>query len=247
MKLLKVLRRFILKYTVPRFIWPESILVDSVEIPLRRAPYSFGIKWMLLTSVDNYEKPERSMLKYINYGDRVLELGGSIGILTALLAVKVGSVGSVLSVEADDKLVAYSRTWLQNYKNVIVKSKIAFPIYERTNLRATFDNTNGSLGGKVQFDLPGNALTSSDLYFLSDVETLDKFCPNILFVDIEGSEELLLKMDAKLPEYIKKVFIELHPYMYGEVKLKKIIASIEGEGFMMIEKNEDTYYFKRRT
>ncbi|MDH3267750.1 MAG: hypothetical protein OEM46_02730, partial [Ignavibacteria bacterium] len=51
------LRRYILKFVVPEFIWPEYIIIDNAKIKLQGAPYSFGIK--LILKKGEYELPER--------------------------------------------------------------------------------------------------------------------------------------------------------------------------------------------
>lgn len=43
-KILGNLRRNILTFLVPEFVWPEYVIIDNVKIKLRGAPYTFGIK-----------------------------------------------------------------------------------------------------------------------------------------------------------------------------------------------------------
>src|SRR4051812_33865047 len=113
------IRRTLLKRLVPEFVWAKSVLIDGAEIRVRNAPYSFGIKRVL--SVGNYEMDERRLLaKIIQPGEVVVEMGGSIGILTAIIAQKVGPSGFVVSVEASVNLSGYSRTWLETGNNVKV-------------------------------------------------------------------------------------------------------------------------------
>jgi len=107
--LLYRMRRTLLRVLVPEFVWPKSVLIDGARIAIRNAPYSFGVKRVLKRG--EYELEERGLLSNIlQPGDVVVEMGGSIGILTAIIAARVGSSGFVTSVEASAKLTTYSRT-----------------------------------------------------------------------------------------------------------------------------------------
>jgi hypothetical protein len=84
----KKIRREILKKLVPDLIWPKEIFLDGALIPLRKSPFSFGIKRYLV--LGQYESAERVLVrKYLNFGDQVIEMGGSIGVLTAIISIKI--------------------------------------------------------------------------------------------------------------------------------------------------------------
>src|SRR2546427_137509 len=106
------IRRTLLRFLVPEFVWPKSVSIDGARIAVRNAPYSFGVKRVLQRG--EYELEERKLLQTILHpGDVVVEMGGSVGILTAIIAGKVGSSGFVISVEASVTLAEYSKTWLE--------------------------------------------------------------------------------------------------------------------------------------
>ena len=97
------LRRNLLTIFTPEFVWPEYVNIDGVHIKVRNEPYSFGIKLSLTKKL--YEGPERNLLKNENLvGENIIEFGSSIGVLSAILAKKVGDKGRVISVEASERI-----------------------------------------------------------------------------------------------------------------------------------------------
>ena len=125
---LLIMRRLFLKYFVPEWIWPEHVILDKTLIKVRNTPYSFGVKWLLSRRSDHYELPERSFISNLSKGDHVLEFGGSIGVVTALIGDQIGSSGRIVSVEASRKLAEYSRSWIEKSKNSQIVCAYAFPI-----------------------------------------------------------------------------------------------------------------------
>ena len=242
---IRKIRRLILKKLVPDFIWPNSVQLDGVIIPLRNSPYSFGIKRYLNSG--NYEVPERTFVKkYLNEGDQVLEMGGSIGVLTAIISKIIGSTGRVVSIEADKKLVDYSKSWLESPSRIDIFNGYALPIYEnKLNLKGIFSEGNGSLGGTVTFT-DKSETKSGDIFFdIATLSSLFNFKPNILIVDIEGSESVLLSISPQFPKYIDLIIIEFHPSIYGNKIMDKMIEVIKGSNFIFLEKNLDVYVFRR--
>ncbi len=240
-------RRVLLKYLVPEFVWPRQVFIDGVAFNVRNTPYSFGIKYLFTRRPEVYEQAERSFLSSIEPGDRVLELGSSIGILTRLIRERTGPAGSVLAVEASSKLTSYSRTWLEQFPNVRIVNKYAFPVHRNIPLSFSFNDLKGSLGGSVNFGSDVNDGKRSDTFFIEDGEKEFNFYANILICDIEGSEVTLLQAEASLPAYLQKIIIELHPDIYSENTAFQIIVKLEAFGFKLQASLHSVYYFQRNT
>lgn len=247
LKKLLGLRRSILKSIVPEIVWPQHVVIDDTYIKVRNTPYSFGVKWLLLRRPNDYELPERSFVAELAEGDHVLEFGGSIGILTALIARKVGKKGKIVSIEASESIVLYSKNWLENIGNVLVLCAYAFPIMHRVPMKASFDSGGGSLGGQVAYEHLDNesSVKNEQHFFIEDANEISNFTPNVLFIDIEGSEQIMLEHKPTIPKTISKIVIELHPSMYGQLALEKIIEVIIREGFELNKRVETVYQFLR--
>lgn len=242
------LRRKILKLLVPEFIWPEKILIDGVSFKIRNTPYSYGTKKSLQSG--QYEVSERQLLKgKIQKGDVVIEMGGSIGVLTALLAQEAGAGGLVISVEASKSITAYSATWLEARGNIKVIRGFAFPVYE-INKKITlknFDEQGGSLGGKLDFDvydLPVSG-TEEPVFDIKRIMQEHAVIPTVIVADVEGTERILTTIEPAYPLSVRLVLIELHEYMYGTGVRDQIIQAMEGDGFTVTDQLEGVYLFSR--
>jgi len=229
---------------VPEFIWPREVDIDGVKIRLRGTPYSFGIKRLLTNNPDSYEKAERQFLKHLKEDDHVLEFGSSIGILTALICERV-SAGKVVSVEVSKPLLDYSRSWLSSYQQLILIHAAAFPIYNKVDLSLSFNDTSGSLGGIVNYLDSETSESKLPSFFIKDSEKVDGFLPTVLMIDIEGSEDIMLRENVNLPESIDRIIIELHAFIYGNEVEAKIVDRILQEGFELVERAESVYFFSR--
>ena len=246
------IRRTLLRTLVPEFVWPRHVTIDGARVRVRNAPYSFGVKRVLARG--EYEVDERRLLaSLVAPGDVVIEMGGSIGVLTAVIAQRVGPAGCVVSVEGSQELTRYSRTWLETLGNVRVVTGFAFPVWrlERRVAIERFEEKWGSMSGRLTFqvtDEQGADAASNGGAPLFDVETLAGMAgrpPVTLVVDIEGSEQIVASQPPRFPASLRNLLIELHPHMYGEDVQAAIIRRIEDEGFAR-EAQEGTVYLFRR-
>lgn len=243
-------RRTLLRVLVPEFVWPERVRLDGASIRVRHAPYSFGVK--LILKRDEYELDERRFLADIlRSGDVVVEMGGSIGILTAIIAARVGPTGFVVSVEASPTLTAYSRTWLEAGGNVKVLTGFGFPVWELQHSVEIqeFEEKWGSMSGRVSFSVGDAAAPPAPAARpLFDVKTASASAgrpPVALVVDIEGSESILCSQAPSFPPSLRHVLIELHPGMYGEQKKADIAERISGDGFVPVAQEGNVILFSR--
>jgi hypothetical protein len=250
---LATLRRWLLVTFVPEFVWPKDFQLDGVPIPVRGAPYSFGVKRLLCRG--DYEKPERQLVaRILRPGMNVVEMGGSIGVLTAIIASRIHPGGSLVSVEAAEDLVAYSRTWLERrYPHVKVVQGYAFPVLRLpAGLKVHgFDNHGVSLGGQVAYTVSPAAAASTADGSTYDIATL---CgknhvppPDVLVADIEAAEAVLLLPGVQLPPSIRHVVIELHPGLYAgkTADRDRLIRFFEAEGLRLVERAGESYLFSR--
>jgi hypothetical protein len=250
--LLYRLRRTLLRVLVPEFVWPKFVMVDGAQIKVRNAPYSFGVKRVL--KLGEYELDERRLLSSVlQPGDLVIEMGGSIGILTAIIADKVGKSGLVISVEASVKLAEYSRTWLESRGNVRVLVGFGFPVWELQHPIEIqkFEEKWGSMSGRLTFNtgsLATRDATNEQADPLYDLKTLSKYSEQpavTLVVDIEGSERIICSQKPEFPQSLRNLLIELHPGIYGEKTKKEIVRSIEEDGFRKRANQGNVFLFTR--
>lgn len=239
------LRRFLLKALVPEFVWPRHVSIDGVTVKLRGAPYSFAIKRLLAKNSDSYERAERRFLDQLREDDHVLEYGSSIGILTALICERVPR-GKVISVEVSRELVEYSRSWLAaRYEQLTLVNAAAFPVYQGIPLTLSFNDSSGSLGGIVNYQKSDSQDVELDSFFIKDAESITDFKTSVLIIDIEGSEDIILREEMKLPISIDRIIIELHAFIYGAEVETSIIEKIVEQGFVLQARVESVHFFSR--
>lgn len=240
------LRRKVLKTIVPEFIWPRNVTLDGAEIPLRGMDYSFGVKRILVQ--DNYEMSERALIKKsVKPNDVVLEMGGSIGVVAAIASKIVGNNGRVISIEASKKLAKQAESWLKDSGNVLNLNGFGFPVDvlpdKYKNLY--FLDDDNSLGGRVDFTKKASETNPIPSFDLHTIETQYKCKPNVLILDIEGSERVLLEKETELPYYVKTIIIEMHPNLYGQAVEDEIIAVFKKMGFFVIEEIRHVFLIQR--
>lgn len=245
---LTLARRWLLKNLVPEIFWPVQVRLDGVSIPLRNTPYSFGTKWILKKG--SYEMEERKLLaSLLRPGMQVLEMGSSIGIVTAIVADKIGASGKMVAVEASESLVDYSTTWLSRYPQLTVLPGFGFPVAHAPGIRIEgFNEARGNLGGVVSFG-PDSGAAGYD----SRVWDINRICrefnlePELLVVDIEGSELVMASNPLDFPQSVKHLLIEFHPGLMpgGHKDVAVIKNALVSEGFSLAASNYHVCLFSR--
>lgn len=241
------LRRIILKKIIPEFIWPKTIRMDNAVIPVRGMPYSFGVKRILSKGI--YENSERSLVKgVIRKGDHIIEFGGSIGIMAAVMNEIVTREGFIISVEASNKLAASSKSWLEPRGNIKILAGIGFPVWEAPLKyhNINFLDDGNSLGGRVEFEpkhtkAPGKY----EIYDLRKIMSTYSIRPDHLVIDIEGSEIIFLEEGIEIPAVVQNIIIEMHPNLYGQYTEDAIINKLEQLGFNMIREISHVFHLSR--
>ena len=241
------IRRKLLRTFVPEFIWPEESTIDGVSFKIRNTPYSYGTKRALKSG--NYEVSERKLLQgQIKPGDKIIEMGGSVGVLTAILGHHAGSNGFVASVEASENITAYSKTWLEAKGNIKVLTGFGFPVFSvNKKIKVnSFNQEGGSLGGRVSFDVSEeNTEAAEGMYDIENIMQQCNIMPTMLVIDVEGTEKIIISDKPNYPASIRVILMEMHTYMYGEAARKQIIQRIVEEGFKVMGDENDVCLFER--
>ena len=251
------LRRNLLLALVPEWVWPKHVVVDGVTFRVRNTPYSVGTKRLLSFGTENYETEERELLEeFLTPGMNVIELGASIGVLSSIIAERIGPSGSLVSVEASCEIGNYTKSWVeQKYPWVRIVVGVALPLWDSSPLLLRvegFDSSRGSLGGAVKFaKADGRTLDASrpnggKIWDLSGLGTTSPSTLDALVVDIEGAEEEISDATLNYPKTLKWVMIELHPDKYRSGSTKRVLLELfEREGFYVHSKRSETYLLAR--
>lgn len=251
---LRHLRRWLLKKLVPEAVWPVDIQLTGVRIPVRGQPFSFGVKRALCNGT--YEYPERTLLaEVLRPRMTVIELGSSLGVVSAVAAEAVGREGKVVCVEAAADLAHKAGAWLKpRYPHVSIVHGYGFPTLRvPADLSvAGFENHGISLGGRVEFGRAQAHSTPNAHSLVFDLGSVMEKCdvnaPDVLVCDIEGSELVITDPSFTLPPTLRYVMIELHPQLYPnhDSDSQAICQAIERCGFTLKRTVHATHLFCRQ-
>ena len=203
----------------------SELNVHGVRVPIRYGEVSEEI-WSALKT-GRYEANEaRRIPRAIRPGDRVLELGAGLGVITSIIAA-VDDV-RVWSFEADPQTAQLAKRVIDLNCNGNVVSPTAFSPQARPR---QFHSTGGRTSG-CRRDLPNKGpyervieITSRDID-----DFIRKHRINALVMDVEGAELELLQ-NACLPG-IERVFLELHDHLYGLAGVRAISAAMARRGLI---------------
>lgn len=208
----------------------QTLSYHGLAVPLSRHGMSADVVRAILSNY--YEDPEiRGLRSVIRKGDRVLELGSGLGVVTALAARATTSAGKVLSFEANPAMVPDTLAFLANHgiDNVELRNEVLVPGAAEGESRefhvASSFSVSSLVGGTGRRSREVIQVAAKDLN-----ETVATFAPDVLLCDIEGGElELIPALDAS---NLRAVVIELHPDRLSEDQLAQIRSALAGHGLL---------------
>lgn len=191
--------------------FPGKLHVEfrGLSIPVGRSGIDKTILSLLVR--DAYELPEIDGLRRtIRPGDRVLEVGAGLGIVTALAARAAGPSGRVLSFEANPELIPATRDFLALHGHETVELRHAVLVPQDTTDDSCEFYVTDLFSSSSLLPPKYNGDTGSITVPAERVaDVFADFQPDILICDIEGGEAVLLP--ALPASSLRAVVVELHP------------------------------------
>lgn len=193
-----------------------SIDYHGVDIPLSGTHIAPPIRDQLFD--DDYERHEINAAQaLIEKGDRILELGTGMGVVTALLSRATGPRGRVLSFEANPHLIAPAAELFRRNSVTNVDAVHGVLVPEEGGTRR-FHFAEYFPEGSLR--MPNSKLGEIEVPAFNLTEVLSNFRPDILICDIEGAEaDLIPAFDVT---GLRAAVIELHPHRLSDVEIKAI-------------------------
>jgi len=203
-----------------------SDLQDNVRVPLL---------------MNEYEREEREAVKrFLDPGLPVIELGGSLGVVSCVINKRLDHPERHVVVEADPDLIpklAANRE-LNACKFEILNCALAYDTDEM--VFATSHDTRG-----------GGIYVKGTRHVTVKTVTLDKLSRErgfglfTLVCDIEGSEVDMVEREKDLlAAAVGTLILETHPKVTGAARTASMLSDLRNLGFEIMNENSGTLVFK---
>ena len=212
-----------LKVLVRQIFKPKTTTIMGVRIITDRQVISKTICKAIYR--EKYEDKEALLVQEcLRPEDRVLEIGGGIG-LVSLLCAKIVGDGNVQSFEPNPRAVEIIR------KN-----------YALNNMKPNINCAAVTLhDGEVKFHFNDNIISSSlierenshpvSVPSRNITNVITSFQPTVVVMDAEGAEIELLPNCAH-PD-IRAMLVELHPHIVGEAEIQSLVSVMDEKGYFI--------------
>ncbi len=211
--------------TSSKYGYNETIEVMGVHIPFIQDVITPKIERPMRNN--RYEKGECEAVKrLVRAGDRVLELGAGIGLISSI-AARVTGVERVVSVEANPELIEIIEEThrINGISNVELLNGV---VTQASCAQHDFYLRKDFWGSSMEPDSRNyESIASVPGMGLNDL--LNEVRPTVLIADIEGAE--LEVFDTSALEGVRIAIIELHPKVYGDEGQSHIFGIFEKLGF----------------
>ncbi len=197
----------------------------GIKVPVDRKIMSKGFIFDLYRKL--YERDEFDLVQsLLEVQDRVLEIGGGIGLISAISA-KTASNGSVVTVEANPKLIPVIRR-LHSINNINA---------EVLNNAVVADRVYSSVPFYIRDTLPISSMSShptdwKSIVYLQTVTLsclVERFYPTVVIIDVEGAEIDYVKHNWT--NGVRLALTETHPEIIGSQGVEKILCFFRDCGF----------------
>ena len=226
----------------PGFTYHGIPIAIPDEIP-------FSIKRQLMER--RYEEPERRLVeRFLDPALPLVEVGGSLGVLSAYIGRRLLPEAPYLVVEANSRIVetcrANARTGrgpdgrltVMNCALAYGASEVSFPVSDNIH-----GNRLGSVSGARPQMITVPAHTLADLRRLLD----QRPGPFSLVMDIEGYEYDVFGNDGATLKDCALAIVETHPPLFAErgKTLEDFLDLVRGNGFEILARDGASFAFGR--
>lgn len=219
----------------------RHVTLDGVRIQVEYERWSPLLIRRVLAG--RYEVEERKLIpRVIAAGDRVLEIGGGVGLI-AMLCARVTGPSNVFVYEANPEILAAARdNFRHNELDISIEHAAVVPAGHSGDHVTFFVSENFWSSSLLDKGGAQRAISAPALPLGSLVA---KHRPTVIIMDVEGAEyELLRSADLS---GVDKLCIEFHTRYIGAEKVSALIHSLLDRGFVLqLEQSiGEVLYFSR--
>jgi FkbM family methyltransferase len=183
--------------------------------------------------------------QFIKPGTNVLELGGSLGIVSASIRRAIGPHAFHLIVEANTALLDICRSnasiGAQPGTVEVMNAAIDYSGKAQVRFCSSPDALGGHLASQSESGQPVKATTFRELADRMPSK------PFALVCDIEGAEFELFQHDVDALSDVSLVIVETHPTRHcdGPRAVERTVAALEDAGFKRMSAEDNVLTFSR--
>jgi len=226
--------------------WAERLgnrtTVDGMSIHLDNPLLPVYFKGTMV--LDKYEKGERQIIqKYLTPNEPVIELGGSLGVISCMVNRQLKAPDKHIVVEANPVVVPTLKKNrdANGCQFAIIEAAIGYG-----SDTVTFFSNGLSLcgsiylGGGEKWEVPTKTLQS-----VAEDAGFDRFT---LICDIEGSEIGMIEHEMDfIREHVGLLLMETHEDTpYGEAGVKLVLETLAASGFKLADSEGTNYCFRNK-
>lgn len=193
-----------------------------------------------------YEAAEASLIsQHLSKGTDVIELGGCMGVVSALIRQTIGPEAQLVVVEANPELAAICKANatgnFAGEKTTVIQGAVDYSGKPSVTFATGHNAHVGHIAkvGENGFTVPTTTLSS-----LTNKISDGDFA---LVCDIEGTEISLVEKEVETLKRVSLLVLETHPNAYprGRADLDAMCATLEGVGLQLVEEIDQVLCFKR--
>lgn len=198
--------------------------LHGIDVPIGSNDVS-PVIWQALTDGSYEAKEARQVPDCIEAGDRILELGTGIGVITTLMA-RMPDV-RIWSFDADPVTIALARRVADanGVNNVTFAQGLLSPGAPATHTFYIRDDFWMSSLSKVQ----GPYRATMEMQSMDIDGFLMRNAINVLVMDVEGAERDILGRSG-LPG-VDRIVLELHDHLYGLTGVRDLFDAMHRKGY----------------
>ena len=242
---MKKLRRRLHLWVLER-LGRETEIFTPHGIPVRVPASSGPMVRYNLARGRPYEAPEAEMVAtYLEPGTPVIELGGCMGILSALVRRTIGPEARHIIVEALPDLAAIceenATIGAARGKTTVICAAVDYSGAESITFAVARDAHSGHIARS------GEAGVTVPTTRLSDLARQLPEGPFALLCDIEGAETALVDTEKESLQRVSLFILETHPKLYpaGQIAQRDLMDKIEAAGFEQLKQIADVICYRR--
>lgn len=190
-------------------------------------------------ALGDYEESDLFLLKkYIQKGDRILDVGGGAGICACAMAYYAQNKVYVVEARQDLKNLIYNNLELNNLHGEVIHGVVVDDLPENSYINFVqcqnlwFSSLEGTTEGTV---IQAPVLHLDTIY--SQVK------PHVVLLDIEGAETRLNWNTQYKPRHI---IIEIHTPSIGSEQTCSVIQKIINAGYFLKDVSSQTWVFENK-